>query len=366
MNGRFAVVSLGVVALVLVTTGPAAAQAGKCTATKLRAACKKAACKAGLESKEAAKGTAIDPAKLAKCEAKFNKAFAKAESKPGCATTGDAAAIEAKVDAYVADLATELDVGTGTNPNKCEGAKIKAAGKKTNCKCALEAKQAQKGGTIDPLKIAKCESGFTNSFSKAESKGGCNTTGDAAAIEAKVDAFIADARTELEPGVTTTTTTTSTTTTTTCPTPAPPSIKGALAPATDGSFNYALTPGLAGANIACATLFACTHACTYAELQAAQGAGELVGLQDAAATPVTSFWAIDPTANPLTTQCHDDVAFPCPGGICPPGHTWEYGTAHTPSRGQKVALDNGTGALGPLQTGLQCNFSGNSWVGCCE
>jgi hypothetical protein len=354
--------------MALVTAGPAAAQAGKCTATKLRAACKKAACKAGLESKEASKGAAIDPLKLAKCEAKFDKAFTKAEAKPGCSTTGDAAAIEAKVDAYVADLATELDVATGTNPNKCEGAKIKAAAKKTSCKCGLEAKQAQKGGTIDPAKIAKCEQGFTNSFTKAETKGGCNTTGDAATIEAKVDAFLVDARTELEPAVTTTTTSTSTTTSTTsttCPAPAPPSIKGALTP-TIGRFNYNLTLGLPGADAACSANFACTHACTYAELQAAESAGELAGLQDTAATPVTGFWAIDPTADPLTTQCHDDASFPCPGGICPPGHTWEYGTAHTPSRGQKVALNNGTGALGALQTGLQCNISGTAWVGCCE
>ena len=43
---------------------------------------------------------------------------------------------------------------------------------------------------------------------------------------------------------------------------------------------------------------------------------------------------------------------------------WEYATAHTASRGQKVALNNGTGALGALQSSLQCNFS-TAWVGCC-
>jgi hypothetical protein len=73
---------------------------------------------------------------------------------------------------------------------------------------------------------------------------------------------------------------------------------------------------------------------------------------------VTSFWAID-SSQPGLQQCIDDVM----GGS---QQNWEYATAHTASRGQKVALDNATGALGPLQSSLQCNFSGNSWVGCCQ
>lgn len=156
------------------------------------------------------------------------------------------------------------------------------------------------------------------------------------------------------------------------PTPTPtamatpvPGFQGALT-STVGRFNYNLTVGLPGANAACNSNFPGSHACTLTELQAAESAGDLVGVQDIMGNTITSFWAIDPAANPLTTQCHDDVAFPCPGGICPPGHTWAYGTAHTPSRGQRVPLNNGAGTLGVLQTGLQCNFSGNSWVGCCS
>lgn len=153
------------------------------------------------------------------------------------------------------------------------------------------------------------------------------------------------------------------------PTPTPtatatPGILGALT-ATNGRFNYNLTLGLPGANAACNSNFPGTHACTYAELQVAEAGGALVGLKDIGNNTVTGFWAIDPAADPLTTQCYDDASFPCPGGVCSGPHAWEYGTAHTPSRGQKVALTNGTGVLGPLQTGLQCNFSGSSWVGCC-
>jgi cysteine-rich repeat protein len=198
---------------VAISSTPAAAQ-NKCAGEKIKAAGKKADCKAGLEAKQASKGGTIDPAKIARCESRHSFFFARNEAKGNCATTGDAATVEAKVDAFVADLDTELAVGT--LPNTCQGEKIKAAGKKAACKLGLEAKQASKGGTIDPAKVAKCESKLSSMFAKNESKGGCNTTGDAAAIEAKVDAFVADAANELDP--TTTTSTTTSTTTTTIPT----------------------------------------------------------------------------------------------------------------------------------------------------
>jgi hypothetical protein len=133
-------------------------------------------------------------------------------------------------------------------------------------------------------------------------------------------------------------------------------LKGALA-ATPGRFNYNLTVGLPGANSGCNMNFAGTHACTYAELQSAQAAGDLDGLKDIGSNSVTSFWAID-SIQPALQQCNDDAV----GGS---GLNWEYATAHTASRGQKVTLDNAAGTLGPLQSSLQCNFS-TAWVGCCQ
>jgi hypothetical protein len=153
-------------------------------------------------------------------------------------------------------------------------------------------------------------------------------------------------------GGSTTTTTVSSSTTTTSPSGA--LLQGALTE-TPGRFNYNLQIGLPAANSACNTNFPGTHACTYAELQTAESMGELVGLKDTANNPVMSFWAIDSSQPPLQ-QCQDDVVS---------FQNWEYATAHTGSRGQKVALDNGTGALGPLQPSLQCNFS-TAWVGCCQ
>ena len=158
------------------------------------------------------------------------------------------------------------------------------------------------------------------------------------------------------PGVCETTTTTTTTATTTTTTPSRAgTVKGALKP-TMGRFNFNAMLGLPGANAACNTNFAGTHACTYQELQSAAAAGDLKGLNDVTNTPVTSFWAIDSSA-PALQQCNDDVNS---------HQNWEYATAHTASRGEKVDLDNAAGTLGPLTMSLQCNFSGNAWVACCQ
>ena len=133
-------------------------------------------------------------------------------------------------------------------------------------------------------------------------------------------------------------------------------VKGALT-ATPGRFNYNATLGLPGANATCNTNFPGSHVCTLTELQSAP-ASALAGLRDTASNAVTSFWAIDSSA-PALQQCNDDAV----GGS---GLNWEYATAHTASRGQKVALTNSTGVLGTLQTSVQCNLSGNSWVACCQ
>lgn len=146
-----------------------------------------------------------------------------------------------------------------------------------------------------------------------------------------------------------------------CPPVAPPvELQGAL-PATVGRFNYNLTLGLPGANAACNSNFPGTHACEYSELLIAEAAGDLVGLQDTTAATVTSFWVIDLSNNADINQCNDDVATP---GTPVPGTNWQYGTAHTPSRGQRVDLNNPAGTLGAIQPPQQCNFS-TRWVGCC-
>lgn len=80
----------------------------KCQGVKIKAAATEATCKLVLEAKQAAKGPAVDPAKVAKCETAFAKTFAKSEAKGECSTTGDAAGIGSMVDAFVVDVDRRL------------------------------------------------------------------------------------------------------------------------------------------------------------------------------------------------------------------------------------------------------------------
>src|SRR5712692_2606760 len=73
--------------------------------------------------------------------------------------------------------------------NKCQGAKLKLAGKKASCRVALDAKQASSGTAKDPTKDMACGGKFSAAFTKVEGKGGCITSGDESMIEGKVDSF---------------------------------------------------------------------------------------------------------------------------------------------------------------------------------
>ena len=83
-------------------SGAAFAQS-KCDSGITKAQGKKCACKAGVYAKAQAKALAPDPAKLAKCEAKFDKACLKAQGRGDCQVQlGACPALEAEVDACVA------------------------------------------------------------------------------------------------------------------------------------------------------------------------------------------------------------------------------------------------------------------------
>jgi len=76
----------------------------RCATAKQKAATKAAAAKANCHAKGFVKGVETDPVCLDKAQAKLAQSLVAAEGKGGCASTGDAAAISAQVDAFVADL----------------------------------------------------------------------------------------------------------------------------------------------------------------------------------------------------------------------------------------------------------------------
>jgi len=362
------------VALMLVWGAPASAQQAKCLAGKTKCMSKKAG---GLLKCEATAETPGKPTDTTSCRNKVvgkfdggvdpaKGCFAKLENKSGndCITTGDTGPAEDAVDSCVASFVEAIDPGAtdqtkcGAGKKKCVSKYLKALlkcralsqtpGKSTdpNANGCVDKAQAKYNGGADPTK---------GCFAKLEAKNGndCMTpTGNSGPVQGLVE------NCDDNLAAVVTSASTSTTTTTTLPGIL---LHGALAPPTLGRFNYNSTIGIPAVNAACLSQFpsATLHPCTYAELQTAQANGDLVGLKDTQNTAVTSFWAID-NAQPPLSQCQDDNA----GGSL---QNWEYGTAHTASRGQKVALNNGAGTLGSLQSGEFCSIFGTvSWVGCCQ
>src|SRR5260370_501432 len=86
----------------------------------------------------------------------------------------------------------------GTPAQNCAGAKMKAAGKSAGLKLACHAKAARRGAAVDSSCLARATAKLAASFAKAESRGGCITTGDGNGItdmiDSSVGAFVAALR----------------------------------------------------------------------------------------------------------------------------------------------------------------------------
>ena len=181
------------------TTTTTMPSASKCTGAELKAAGKKASCKLSLYSKATAKASPVDTAKLASCTSKYSASYAKGVSAGDCIANVDQGTIETKVDNFVSDVNTTVTTG-GPSPSKCQGSKLKAAGKKASCKLSLYSKAAAKNLPVDTAKLAGCGSKFTATSQKADSGTDCGAAnGDTGAIETKVDNFVNDVKGTLAP-----------------------------------------------------------------------------------------------------------------------------------------------------------------------
>jgi len=99
----------------------------------------------------------------------------------------------------LASTVVRVNAGSGsTAAQKCEAAKLKAVARKTSAKLSCEAKAVLKGVAVDPTCLSKAETAFAGAFKKAEAKGGCASTGNAAAIESQVDSFVTNAQNCIE------------------------------------------------------------------------------------------------------------------------------------------------------------------------
>jgi hypothetical protein len=199
----------------LTVLGAGTASADKCLSAKLKAIAKEEGGLLQCSSKEATKGVAaVEPACTAKVRDKFAKAYAKVV---GCSTP-PAAQCESIADHCQAELRAALPDGDGTNPSKCEAARLKAAGKKAKAKLACYAKVAKNNLPVDHACLAKAEAKFTTAYNKVS---GCATDGPTGAANTEslidnacVDAVVTVDGTGRVTGICATTTSTTTTTTT--------------------------------------------------------------------------------------------------------------------------------------------------------
>src|SRR5262245_40231815 len=104
------------------------------------------------------------------------------------------ATVAAGALALVAVAGVAFAAGTPQGPSKCSGGKVKSAGKKAAAKLGCLSKAVGKGlASTDSTCLAKAEVKFSAAIAKADGKGpDCLTTGDTAAIEAKIDALLTD------------------------------------------------------------------------------------------------------------------------------------------------------------------------------
>ncbi len=183
----------------------------------------------------------------------------------------------------------------------------------------------------------------------------CQTINEMDGIFVNCDGFdngILDASCASGAGPTPTPTTTATPTPMPTVTYAPGQIYVGAISKTTGLWNYDGVNGQTGGALECNDHFPGSHLCTFAELEAAEAAGQLVGAVDVDALAVSAFWAVIPGADP-NIQCVS-----ISGSVL-----WFYGTAHTLSDGAFATLNNGTGALTSVQT-TACNGGSNNGGAC--
>jgi plastocyanin len=115
--GLEAIVDGFVDAVVTALPDPGTKPGGKCAASKANASAKYASAELLCQATAVTKGVGVDAECIEKAEAAFDKAFAKAEQKGGCATTGDVDALDQTADEFADDVIARLiSTSTTTTP----------------------------------------------------------------------------------------------------------------------------------------------------------------------------------------------------------------------------------------------------------
>jgi len=210
----FAIASIGAVATVFAFASVSPAQTAQlCLAGQLRAAsntCKAVAKCHAVAFKKGGSAAACVASRIQR----LTPLFAELEALSPCLVEGAASAVASAIAADVADIAAALTPAGG----KCAATKMAALGKECAGYLRCYAAAAGDSETVDAGCLAVHESRLARSFTQAEARGGCSTTGDAATLQARVGDTASGAYATLRgTGTTTTVPTTSSTSTVTLP-----------------------------------------------------------------------------------------------------------------------------------------------------
>lgn len=152
----------------------------KCDAAKITALGKKVSRDLACQAKAAGRGELLAPSCRLAAGTKLAKSFESADKKGDC-SLGDSATLGGLVDRYTAQLDEALR--PAAEKNKCAKKKLLAAGKDAIGQFACQSKAARKDEALEADCVAKSWDKLSTTFSKAESKPPCLTTGDSGATD---------------------------------------------------------------------------------------------------------------------------------------------------------------------------------------
>lgn len=205
---------MGVAALVIVSGGAVssarAVSTSLCLGGKLADVGKAVALEAACRARDAARPDAAVLGRcLASADARFTggndpsrSLFAKRERRPPCPTVGDQDTLAADVSTYVTAL--EDAVGGTVRPGRCDAAKITCVARYVTGAFGCLARAAKGTGTIDAGCLAaqssRLGSDTSGCLGRAAMRDACSTPGDATALAADAERFVASALCTLDPG----------------------------------------------------------------------------------------------------------------------------------------------------------------------
>lgn len=146
------------------------------------------------------RGRFVDPVCINRTIDEIHECFTAAERRNTCRTSGDVNQIQTKIEAFVLDLLRDVTPGFPFPAvNKCAAGKQKELAEATSAKlgCFEEAFR-RSPGVVSPFCLAQAQAQFEYAWLRLALNSGCST-GDQAALTAKMNEFVADMVVALDP-----------------------------------------------------------------------------------------------------------------------------------------------------------------------